>query len=107
MRCQISSPTVQTCRFSPFVIAGVRPIGDFEPRLRSVRAPWLRPLRGHVEGDSLAGRYGTFSAPLRLEHYDVFKLHPEVGGEEQTLKVRFEMGMDCTIDQVPIPLESA
>ena len=60
-----------------------------------------------MEGDSPAGRYGQFSSTLRHEQYDVFELHPEVGGDEQTFKVHFRVAMDGSIDEVAIPLESA
>ena len=60
-----------------------------------------------MEGDRLVGRYGSFRSTLRHDRYDVFELHPEVGGNEQTIKVQFEMAMDGTIDEAAIPLESA
>lgn len=60
-----------------------------------------------MEDDSLVGRYGTFRSTLRHDQYDVFELHPEVGGAEQTFTVKFEMAMDGTIDEVAIPMESA
>ena len=60
-----------------------------------------------MEADSLVGRYGTFSSTLRHAHYDVFELHPEIGGGEQTFQVQFEMAMDGTIEEAIIPLEPA
>jgi hypothetical protein len=60
-----------------------------------------------MEDDSLVGQYGTFRSTLRHEKYDVFELHPEVGGGEQTFKVKFEMAMDGTIDEATIPMEPA
>jgi hypothetical protein len=60
-----------------------------------------------MEDDSLVGRYGRFSSTLRHEKYDVFELHPEVGGSEQTFAVHFEMTMDGTIDEAKIPMEPA
>lgn len=60
-----------------------------------------------MENDSLVGRYGTFRSTLRHEQYDIFELHPELGGSEQTFTVKFEMAMDGTIDEVEIPMEPA
>ena len=60
-----------------------------------------------MEDDSLAGRYGRFSGTLRHEQYDVFELHAEDGGSEQTFRVKFGAAMDGTIDEVAIPMESA
>ena len=60
-----------------------------------------------MEGDSLVGRYGAFRSTLRHYHYDVFELHPEVGGSEQTFRVRFETAADGTVDAAHIPLEAA
>jgi CubicO group peptidase (beta-lactamase class C family) len=60
-----------------------------------------------MDADSLVGRYGTFSSTLRHKHYDVFELHPEVGGNEQTFPAHFEMTMEGNVDEVAIPLEPA
>jgi CubicO group peptidase (beta-lactamase class C family) len=60
-----------------------------------------------MEDDSLVGRYGRFRSTLRHDQYDVFELHPEVGGDEQTFKVKFDMAMDGTIDEAKIPIEPA
>jgi CubicO group peptidase (beta-lactamase class C family) len=60
-----------------------------------------------MDADSLVGRYGQFSSTLRHARYDVFELHPEIGGGEQTFPVQFEMAMDGSVDEVVIPLEPA
>jgi len=60
-----------------------------------------------MEGDSLAGRYGRFSSTLRHRQYDVFEMHPEVGGSETTIPVHFQMDMDGSIDEAALPLESS
>ena len=96
--------------------------GPREDTQRAKDAPPSHPLDDYVarythpgygafevtmEGDSLVGRYGSFRSTLRHDRYDVFELHPEVGGNEQTIKVQFEMAMDGTIDEAAIPLEPA
>lgn len=80
------------------------PLDDYVARYTN---PGYGAFEVTMEGDSLVGRYGSFSSTLRHDRYDVFELHPEVGGNEQTIKVQFEMAMDGTIDEVTIPLESA
>jgi len=60
-----------------------------------------------MDADSLVGRFGSFSSTLRHAHYDVFELHPEVGGDEQTFQVQFELAMDGSVDEAIIPLEPA
>ncbi len=60
-----------------------------------------------MDADSLVGRYGQFSSTLRHARYDVFELHPEIGGGEQTFPVQFEMAMDGSVDEVVVPLEPA
>jgi CubicO group peptidase (beta-lactamase class C family) len=74
-------------------------------------APYSNPGYGTfevtMEDDSLAGRYGRFSGTLRHQQYDVFELHAEEGGSEQTFRVKFGTAMDGTIDEVAIPMEPA
>jgi len=80
------------------------PLGDYVARYTH---PGYGAFEVTMEGDSLVGRYGSFRSTLRHDRYDVFELHPEVGGNEQTIKVQFEMAMDGTIDEAAIPLEPA
>jgi hypothetical protein len=60
-----------------------------------------------MEGDSLTGHYGTLGSTLRHVRYDVFEVHgisPSPLGRP-TFKVRFETGMNGSIDKAAIPLE--
>ncbi|MFB6232095.1 MAG: serine hydrolase [Salinibacter sp.] len=80
------------------------PLGDY---VATYSNPGYGTFEVTMEDDSLVGRYGRFSSTLRHKQYDVFELHPEVGGGEQTFKVQFESAMDGTIDEAKIPMESA
>jgi CubicO group peptidase (beta-lactamase class C family) len=81
-----------------------RPLDDY---VATYANPGYGTFEVTMEDDSLVGRYGRFSSTLRHKRYNVFELHPEVGGGEQTFTVKFEMAMDGTIDKVAIPMESA
>lgn len=80
------------------------PLSDYRGRYTN---PGYGTFAVTMEGDSLRGQYGNLGSTLRHYHYDVFTAHPELLGEELTLKVQFETDLDGTVEQVAIPLESA
>jgi len=86
----------------PDTTAAPGPSHSLEDYVGQYEDPGYGTFEVTMEGDSLAGRYGTFSSTLRHQHYDVFELRP---GDGPTFKVRFEMGMDGSIEKVTIPLE--
>ena len=91
----------------PDTTAAPGPSHPLDAYVAEYESPGYGTFEVTMEADSLVGRYGRFSSTLRHEHYDVFTLHPEVGGGEQRIKVHFEMAMDGTIDEAKLPLESA
>jgi hypothetical protein len=88
----------------PDTTAAPGPSHRLEDYVGQYTNPGYGPFEVTMERDSLAGRYGTFSSTLRHQHYDVFELR---FGDGPAFKVRFEMGMDGSIDKAAIPLEPA
>ena len=85
-------------------ISPSHPLNDYEAKYTN---PGYGTFKVTREGDSLVGRYGSFSSTLRHLRYNVFELHHQFGGDMQTLKVHFKIAIDGRIDAVAIPFESA
>ncbi len=88
-------------------VADTQPSHPLDDYVGQYAHPGYGTFEVTMDADSLVGRYGSFSSTLRHAHYDVFELHPEVGGGEQTFQVQFELAMDGSVEEAIIPLEPA
>jgi hypothetical protein len=94
---------------APDTTAAPRPSHPLEDYVGQYTNPGYGTFKVAMEGDILTGHYGTLGSTLRHVRYDVFEVHgisPSPLGRP-TFKVRFEMGMDGSIDKAAIPLEPA
>ncbi|WP_118838384.1 serine hydrolase [Salinibacter ruber] len=69
--------------------------------------PGYGTLTVEATTDSMRGRYGTLSGPLRHRQHDTFALRYRSAGDTLSMPLHFDTSMDGTVDAVEVPMEPA